>query len=163
MKKFIFYFFAITFLLPGSTVTVKAQEKTNFIIVETKDGETAEIKLSAVSRQYIEEGDWIFELKESNQKLSYPLAELLPFKVELRNSVGIESVDIEKDWSVCDDGNNLIISVTDGMVGNYSVYDVYGRLLKKEHESGSKASVAVSSGGLYIVKLDKSVKKVMKR
>lgn len=163
MKKSVFCFFVVTFLLIGSIDSVRAQEKVNCIIVQTNDGAEHAIRLSTVSRQYIEANNWVFELKGSEQKLSYPLEKLLPFKIELRSLTGIRSVEAEKGWTVYDEGSNLAISVSDGIVGDYSIYDIYGRLLQKGYESGDKATASVPSGGMYIVKVNRGVKKIVKK
>ena len=166
MKKNIFNLCLMTFLLFGSLTFANAQKTVSYIIVETDAGVVSEIKSSSVNRQYIEAGEWVFEMKETNEKKSYPLDKLLPFKIELRNAnstTNIEVVKQQKEWNIYDDGDYLVISKQDEAIGNYSVFDLYGQKIKEEYESGNQAFVKVPSGNIYIVKVDGKAKKIIKK
>ncbi|MDR1119503.1 MAG: hypothetical protein LBM08_01120 [Dysgonamonadaceae bacterium] len=158
MKKMIF---CMVFILGMNTVRLVAQEQVNYIIVKSVTGEVASFNPSSISRLYIEEGKWVFEMKESGQKYDYSLEKILPFTMEMRSSTSIDPV--QSYWNVYDDGNNLVIVNVNGIVGNYTIYDIYGRLLESGYGCESKITVNVPSGGLYVVKANGQSKKTVKK
>jgi len=70
---------------------------------------------------------------------------------------------IQSDWNIYDDGDNLIISNPNGIVGNYTIYDLSGKLIKRAYESTGQAVISLPSAQLYIIKADGKAKKVIKR
>jgi hypothetical protein len=144
-------------------VSANAQDKTNYIIVKTINGEVASFYPAAVERQFIENNNWVFELK-TGTKYSYPLADVQPFTIELRapnSGTGVQPV-IAGDWRVYDDGSNLVIENPGGSVGSYAVYNISGRLIKTGYESGSKVSIQAPPG-VCIVKAGTDVQKAVKK
>jgi hypothetical protein len=94
----------------GATATAQ-NSKTSYIVVRTGDGEVASFDPGALESQYIQENNWVFELK-NGQRFFYPLNDVQPFTTEVRNSgtgTGIEPVAAAAAWSVYDDGNGLTI------------------------------------------------------
>jgi hypothetical protein len=158
MKKMIF---CMVFILGMNAVCLMAQEQVNYIIVSSANGEVASFNPSSINKLYIEEGKWIFEMKESGQKYDYSLEDILPFTMEMRSPTSIDP--IQSYWSVYDDGNNLVIVNANGIIGNYAIYDIYGRLLESGYGYESKTRVNVPSSGLYIVKANGQSKKTIKK
>lgn len=159
MKKILSYF-ALTFLFVGmNVVSLTAQE--NYIIVKTAEEEIISFSPSSIERLYIENQQWVFELKGSEQQYRYPLGDILPFTMITRNPSNIPL--IQSDWNIYDDGDNLIISNPNGIVGNYTIYDLSGKLIKRAYESTGQAVISLPSAQLYIIKADGKAKKVIKR
>jgi hypothetical protein len=160
-------FFLIAMLMgigvSGATATAQTQ-KTSYIIVKTADGEVASFYPAAVNRQFIEDSNWVFELKETGAKYSYPLTEVQPFTVEQRSpgsGTGIQPVSAST-WNIYDDGSALVIENPGGSVGRYAVYGISGQLIKTGYESGAKVSVPVPPG-ICIVKAGMGAKKAIKK
>jgi hypothetical protein len=164
MKKMNLCLLMTVFLFGIDTIPLTAQEQINYIIVKTSEGEIASFNPAAVNRQYIESEKWIFELKENNQQYSYPLEDVLPFTTEMRNQTNIDAhPSVQSNWSVYDDGNNLVIINSNGKVGYYTVHDISGKLVRTGYEDGNKATIHLPSGRLYIVKADGKAEKVVKQ
>jgi hypothetical protein len=163
MRNLLFLSLMVIFTIMAGGAT--AQVQTNYIIVKTGNGEVASFNPAAVSSQYIENGNWVFALKDA-QVFTYPLADVQPFTTEVRNSnsgTRTEPVAPDATWNVYDDGNGLIIVNPGGEVGRYEVYHLSGTLVKSGYEAGSRAAVSVPSGGVYIVKAGLGAKKAVKK
>jgi carbon monoxide dehydrogenase subunit G len=162
-KSFLITMFIVGMGVSGATATAQMQ-KTNYIIVKTAGGEVASFHPATVDRQFIENNNWVFELKETGARHSYPLAEVQPFTVESRTpgpGTGIRPV-AASTWNIYYDGSSLVIENPGGEIGRYAVYNAGGQLLKTGYGSGSKVSVSVPSG-ICIVKAGMGVKKALKK
>jgi hypothetical protein len=150
--------------LTAIAVHATAQDRISYIIVKTAGGEVASFNPRAVNQQFIENSQWIFELK-SGARYSYPLTDVAPFTVEKRtpgSGTAVQPVAASA-WRVYDDGSALVIENPEGSVGRYAVYDLSGKLIKTGYASGPKISIPVPAG-VCIVRagLDGNARKMLK-
>jgi hypothetical protein len=164
MKKTFTYLIAMTLIIGVSGATATAQDQNRHVVVKTASGEVASFSVANIKRQYIQDGKWVFELKETSQTYSYALTEVLPFTTAVRagNGTAIQPAPVVATWQVYDGGASLVISKPGGAIGHYAVYTVAGQLVKGGYEAGAEVAVPANRG-VYVVRVGDDSRKIIKK
>ena len=157
-KQILKFVFALLFIQQGQVVCAQSQR----LIVWMKSGEKVYYDLEEEPKTTFEGAEIV--ITTNTLQVYYPLSEILRYTYEL-NSSGIDNINKAKHIVISQKGGNMVIKNlrADTLI---RIYATDGKLLKSMTADGSQnITIPLVSypDGVYIVKVDNVVYKLMKR